>query len=317
MTVRLYRSDDTDAPSGITNAAGSLIAVLDACLVSGYGAKAAAGWSKAYSGTNKAAYRQGNGNLRYLRVDDTGTTTARVRGYESMTDVDTGTGPVPTEAQVSGGLYQYKSSSATARPWVVVADENFFILWVGSNNGTAPSITSGITTQYEPAMMFGDFESYVQGDIWNTLIVAAASASMSADAVGGVNAVGAPNASTVSGHYVFRAIDQTTQSKAVGKGSPLVGSAIGAAGIAYPSPLASEMALLPLFVVEAYSTGVQAGVYRGRIKGLYCPWHGNPASHGDTFSGFGASAGKQFILLNLTYGGGAQARGAIQTNDGW
>src|SRR5574338_427743 len=51
-------------------------------------------WSKVFSGTNKAAYKStdpaATGCL--LRVDDTSAQYAVVRGYETMTDVDTGSG---------------------------------------------------------------------------------------------------------------------------------------------------------------------------------------------------------------------------------
>lgn len=111
MTVTIYRSSDASAP-GLTGQAGSLIGVLDACLVNGYGAKAAAGWAKEFSGTNLAVYRAPSGNRLRIRVNDTGTTVARVVGYETMTDVDTGVNPFPTAAQVSGGLYVRKSETA-------------------------------------------------------------------------------------------------------------------------------------------------------------------------------------------------------------
>ena len=42
MPWTVYRSDDAGAPN-LTGAAGSLIAILDAVLVNGYGAKPAAG----------------------------------------------------------------------------------------------------------------------------------------------------------------------------------------------------------------------------------------------------------------------------------
>src|SRR5574337_1914064 len=100
MTVNVYRSSDASAPV-LTGQAGSLITVLDACLISGYGSKSPAGWAKPYSGTNLAAYRAATGNRFYFRVDDSGTVEARISGYETMSDVNTGTGQFPTTAQIS------------------------------------------------------------------------------------------------------------------------------------------------------------------------------------------------------------------------
>lgn len=60
MATTVYKSSDASAPQ-MTSAAGSLLTVLDACLVNGYGAKPAAGWSKTVvdAGTHQAYYRQG------------------------------------------------------------------------------------------------------------------------------------------------------------------------------------------------------------------------------------------------------------------
>ena len=39
MAVTVYRSTDTGAPALYTDSAGSLITILDACLVNGYGSQ--------------------------------------------------------------------------------------------------------------------------------------------------------------------------------------------------------------------------------------------------------------------------------------
>lgn len=87
------------------------------------------GWAKAFSGTNLAAYKPSDPTATgaLLRVDDTGTKTARVVGYETMTDINTGTGPFPTAAQRTGGSYWTKSNAAdaTARGWMIAADSKF------------------------------------------------------------------------------------------------------------------------------------------------------------------------------------------------
>lgn len=111
----------TSAPSG---EAGGTIAIK----------AAPAGWARIYSGTNQAAWQSINpmstGGVLY--VDDTGTKNARVRAYEAMTDLGVGTGPAPTDAQISGGLYWPKSDTAdaTAREWNFAADDRFFMLAV-------------------------------------------------------------------------------------------------------------------------------------------------------------------------------------------
>lgn len=114
---------------------------------------APAGWQKVFTGTNLAVYRSLDvtGNRFYLRVDDTGTTLARFVGYETMSDVNTGTGVFPTSIQQSGGFYFPKSQTgdATARAWFLIADRRTFYLGnqnLGGAGGTA----------YALSMVFGD-----------------------------------------------------------------------------------------------------------------------------------------------------------------
>jgi len=68
---------------------------------------AGGGWERPFTGTNLRAYRSASAQRhgQYLRVNDTGVGDTRVTGYESMTAISTGTGPVPTPAQVIGGYY--------------------------------------------------------------------------------------------------------------------------------------------------------------------------------------------------------------------
>lgn len=101
-----------------------------------------AGWNKPYAGTNLAAYKPSDVSAlgMYLRVDDTGTSDARVVGYETMSDVNTGTGPFPTSAQQSGGYYWPKSRAAdsSARAWIFVGDERAFVLAVAPDTTNSP-----------------------------------------------------------------------------------------------------------------------------------------------------------------------------------
>lgn len=230
-TVKHFHSAMSGAPT-LNGAAGSLIAVLDACLVDGFGLKTAdsvvvsggiatatfstghsfgpdvialvagatpaglngekrvlttstntitfdatsiadgtatgtitiklapAGWEKPFSGTNLAAYRSTDltGTRMFLRVDDTGTTTARVVGYESMSDVNTGVRAFPLEAQQAGGGYIPKANAAnaTARAWTLIADSRGW--WLHAHTATyLPGISGSVWG-------FGDYDSLKSGD---------------------------------------------------------------------------------------------------------------------------------------------------------
>lgn len=251
--VRYYHSEMADAPV-LSGTAGALIAVLDACLVNGFGTKAInnltvtdgiataqissghtfgegdvlriagvtgalsglnddwrlasvtadtvtwsveglsipagsatgtitclrapAGWEKVFSATNRAAYRSlrhAEHNGLFLYVDDTGTTTARVRGYEAMTDIDTGTGPFPTDAQMSGGGWWGKSTaaSATAREWILAADARRLLF--------CPRVAG----QSAKSFAFGLLLDAASVDTWATFLSTASSASIAVATHGG------------------------------------------------------------------------------------------------------------------------------------
>lgn len=114
-----------------------------------------AGWTKAYTGTDLAAYRNNSttGNGAYLRIDDTGTTDARAVGYLTMSNVDTGTDPFPSSTLVSGGGYYRKSATtdATARSWVFIGDDLLFYTSIFT------------TTSAYKIVAFGDFYSFSNG----------------------------------------------------------------------------------------------------------------------------------------------------------
>lgn len=93
---------------------------------------AGAGWEKVFPGTNRAAYRSTDvtGSRFYLRIDDSNGLYARVRGYETMGDIDTGTGLFPLDDQIAaGGGYWHKAntSNATAIPYLLAADAKLLL----------------------------------------------------------------------------------------------------------------------------------------------------------------------------------------------
>ena len=152
-------SFETDAPDGVATT-GSAITFRYAPV---------GNWSKPFSGTGKAVFRstdvQSSGH--FLRVDDSGTTAARVVGYESMTDVDTGTGPFPTAAMVAGGGYVHKSTSANSSPvrYVMAADSRAL------NWAIEPGTQGSSTPRNSNVRGFGDPIALApSGDVWSTYL---------------------------------------------------------------------------------------------------------------------------------------------------
>jgi hypothetical protein len=287
------------AESTITPATGSLTAKL-----------APAGWSSPFMGTNKAVYRMGGGNQRFLRVDDAGTTQARVVGYEAMTTVDVGTGDFPTSVQFSGGLYINKSSVAdtSTRQWVAMANDRLLHLWINAG----PSV--GLICGHQ---CFGDSKSFAGGDQFNTLLIA--QTSYSASAVGAFQAMVTAQGygTALAGHYMARGYTQTGGAVPVGKHADAAKMAsltamLGGAGLPYPNAADGGLYLSPLFIHEA-------GAIRGIIPGVWAPLHARPFGHMDTINGSGVLADKVFLALNAEGSSAAVTAGQLlyETSNTW
>lgn len=247
--------------------------------------KPGAGWTIAYTGTNLRAYRASTGNQRYLRVDDTTLTYARVVGYETMSDINTGTGPFPTATQLSGGLYWLKSNGASLRAWLVIATETYFIYRVFYDGANYSST------------FFGDFTSYLSTtDNYNTLIIGenASGVSTQGELAGQATSMNSP----LAGHYCPRSYTQTGTSITIGKTGPSdpfsnASSAIGAGGSTYPDPVSGKLLLSPIYICEA-----SAAVIRGAFDGIIAPLHNKPLADLDSFVGDGDYAGMTFLAVN-------------------
>lgn len=310
MAVTVYKSTDSLAPI-LTGLAGTLIDVLDACLVNGYGATAAAGWTKPFTGTNKAVYRQGTGSSQlYLRLDDTNSIFTMSTGYETMSSVDVGTGPFPnTKSVIPNGVFWNKSNIGTSasRAWMVIANERAFYLWINTSNQATPF---GLANLY----FFGDIKSYKTVDAYKVLIEGSTSST-------GISNMYLLNTTgqVLDGHYMPRPYTQlgsVTASNGVGKHTDTqrCGSFIGQGTLAYPDPINSNLILSPIWIHEI--TGNSS--IRGILPGGWAPGHTMPLTHEDTFSGTGNLAGKTFVVVNNAYNTNTNySQIMIETSDTW
>jgi hypothetical protein len=306
----VYLSTDASAPV-LTGAAGSMIALLDACLVNGYGAKAAAGWTKPFTGTNLAAYRMGTGGTArrmYLRVDDTAALSARLRGFDEMTDVDTGTEPFPTTVQVAApGLWLHKSVSAdaTARQWMVIATPHTMLMVTHPANSvlTAPS---GAHQSYG-SVLFGQYKATDPAFAYNVILMAGTSSlTTSGGAIGLISPANA-GAVALEGHFVPRSHTGAASALSVLKtsGAPFRSNgSSNAAGISHgltvPSPVTGRLAMsrIEIWAPATPWTAI------GRLEGVWAPhaqgYVGNPL---DTINGSGSAAGRTFLAIDAPAGG--------------
>ena len=290
---------------GSTPATGTGTVLRSPCSVSG------TAWTKAFSGTNLANYRQPNvagSNKFYLGYDDSVAQNSRWRGFETGSAAGaadgSGTAPFPSAAQQTGGSYHYRSSTndATARPWTMVSNGASFYFF---------NQYSGLTT-IGTGLFFGDFTSYKTSDAYNTIAIGDIVASAITAANIRILAV-ATTLAVTTGHYVPRSYTQTGTSVNVGKHINAVFSnattEIGAAGLTYPIGVEGGIMLSPIWLSET-TNGI-----RGHLPGLWAPCHNRPLTHGDTFSGATGTPleGKTFEVITTS----ATGQVVIETSNTW
>lgn len=258
--------EKTVSSVGVNTFAFPAPGVADGVISGAITAKVApAGWTRVYAGTNKAVYKSSAVDATgcLLRVDDAAARYAVWRGFESMTDVDTGSGPFPSLVQAATGLYVPKSdaASAGARKWMVVADDRYVLVLTAYHS-------SGIDDYACHA--WGDFSSWRNPDAWNCVIVAATS-----DVSGSNNAGLSASPSmampfTAEGTFVARPYGQVGGSSPLTRsvcmaalGSSSLGNSGGSSFGAGPSPVDAVYYVLPILLMAATSAphGVLPGVY--------------------------------------------------------
>lgn len=330
MTITFYRSTDASAPT-LTGQVGSLTTLLDAILVNGYGSQPAAGWTIAYTGTNQRDYKQGTGSSGfYLDVNDTGPGAAaaresRMRGYEAMTALGTGTNLFPTTAQLSAGIICRKSATAdaTARPWYCVADATCFHLWIDSGDVTSPSYSWGFS--------FGDFFSYKSGDAYSCQIQGRIAENNNSGTQESMHTLCGQNNAVIAlsgrGSYIARSWTGTAGSVPFSKHGALLSvqnaNTEGVAG-GIPNTTGSPIGMQPngpdgSIMMSPIFIG-HNGAVRGYLKGLWAPLAPQPCGHTDTFSGTGNMAGKTFLALNVqsvNNNGPQQGMIFVETSNTW
>lgn len=314
MTITVYKSTDASAPV-LSGTVGALVGVLDACLVNGYGAKAAAGWAVAFTATNKRTYRAASGARLYLDVDDSIALYANVKGIEVATAVGTGTGFFPTAAQFVSGMFTIKSQTAnsTARPWILIASDIFFYFFCESNQTAFPASDAN-----QGILWFGDINSFKASDAYQSFILANVAAT-------GGNTVWAANltapGSTSSGHYIARTYLQTGSALSVSKTATTrqlyANESFFCSSTnwpAYPDTISGGVNLGETYIQE--TSGV-----RGKMPGLFEPQHtigslNTFITNQDTMNGAGPLSGLTFIFIK-TYMQGSATWCVIQINGSW
>lgn len=267
---------------------------------------APAGWSELYPGTTnvlalKSSVPEATGCV--LRVDDTGTTNARVRAFESMSDISTGVGPTPLDSQVPGGLWWPKSGAAdaVARPYFLVADER------GGYLAVDPQGNGRYTLLY-----FGDFASAKSGDAYGYCLTGNQSDQVAAPSVpdgccGWSHRTPRGGAYIVRSHSALSGAIAASRLGAAHNGSvgDLYSGNAGYSAAAYPNGPNNGLLTTP---VELWSQGLR-GVLPGlaHIRNAITPEMGS----GIYIDGTDDFAGRRLLLLRVAPPTGFAAAGAV------
>ena len=276
MAGRVFRSSDTSAPA-LTDGAGSLLTVLDAVLVDGYGSTSPLGWSRPFTPSgNICVYQSNAGNQRYLRLNDTANLSTLAIAYETMTDLSTGTGEM---SAANSYINKTPYTSYTVTSWILVS--NGKIVYFETSDGYG--------------FIFGDFPSYVPNDQYNTILitdtaeVAGSSGYFSGQPIGCMTR---QYGGTLVGHYVARSYTQLGGAVAVSKTQAQQFDVYAASWDQFPIGSLSQLGFGMVVDDTVRYSQIQilesSSALRGYLPGLWAPLYSQADSsvvRGDTQTG--------------------------------
>jgi hypothetical protein len=304
----------------VTGQAGSLITALDAALVTGQG------WTKQFSGTNKAVYKMAAGGTNcVLQVVDDGSVAtagareATFRAAESATDVDTLVDAFPTVANIGATLAVVRKSDtadSTARNYRIVADGRYFHLWIQHAAGSSDSYC------------FGDYEPLDAADVYNCVIGFRGHANDSSSARFGAGATyNYGGSATPARMAVMRRANGVVKAEHASLIRRTAGTQFGDTSAAtigdYPGPSGKFFIAPVLFASHGQAAAALAdnSEPRGFLPFLFEPLHGagiSSMAHADTFTDTAYGASSEFVVLGATAAiTSSQGRLVLQTAGTW
>ena len=260
---------------------------------------APAGWEKVFTGTNGAVYRSTDvtGARFYLRVDDSNSLFARVRGFDAMTDFATGSGPFPTDVLLSGGGYWHKSMAAngTPIPYLLAADPKQVLQAIACGVGSDPSYVATAVYGFGEGVHFNP-----SGDPFATVLSAAGSSNNS-HGQGGLSGALVDSSSSggaffarawqgLGGAVYARPIPESGATASLSGNDPTMGDA--------PSPVDGSVKMARMLLKEQ---GLQGGGVRSVTPGcFYVPQVLNKSLYQSLFAlhdGGGTLSGRKLAVI--------------------
>jgi len=270
MSIGYVRKwSDTGAPKLWSNSYGSMVRLLEAVLVNGYGSTPSLGWTKEYESTdtNTVVFRnnQDLGTGTYLQVSHSNlygyaTNFYTVAGFESMSGWNTGLNrcpPIGVQAINTIG-YDTQTLCPDGIHWTIIGDSIGFWLLVRYNLSQYTD-ASAYGKMWRP-MYIGDYIPYDPANQWNFCL----SGRKTADTTrvwGNINTYGTADVQ----HYVMRNYTLAPGATDYGIG---VGSSYEASYVGYgvdASPLNGQQ-LLAQITMHQYP-----GKFLGVLPGVRSP----------------------------------------------
>jgi hypothetical protein len=281
--AKLYLSTDPNAPV-LNGLYGSLVQVLKACLVTGYGEKAGAGWTMPFANPEETigVFRSSpvEGNSYFLRVDHlilsfSGRVT--LKSYEGMTDENTGLSLIGTTNDSL--TYKVSSSANTvARPWICIATGGYVYFFTYHDTTAMPINPAGIYSSINflgVNFFFGNFEKLYQDDGFAVAFLC------STWAAGGRHGFGEIDygVNTREAHFIARNLAGEVGNIACAATMAPPG-ATSAACFGSSGPIYDGQT--PLLVSKVALNNGVAGSFRGFLPDMLAPCHPFPFNNLDT-----------------------------------
>ena len=286
MAVTIIRGGVSDAPF-FTGLAGSAITVFDFALVT------TLGWTKVYTDTNRADYRQPSSG-HFLSVISTDTTTFTVQPFMAMSALGVGTESYPGSA-----ITITKSDVATSatRNWRMISNGLNICLQIASNPSNSFTGVCG-------EMYFGRFisrktvstDNYLQFVYAGDQRLAWPTASLSASGGAHFHRDYTQAPGSINGGWI---VDTLVS------GNPMGGGFVSA-----PSVLRNNLEVGTIRLGEP-----SIAEFRGVVPGVWAPFFAVATlSDTDTWTGYGPLAGKTFELWKS----GSSSYGiVVETSSTW
>lgn len=269
--------------------------------------RAPGGFTKTFSGTNKAVYRSNDLSSRrhYFRILDDGTTSggareARLWGYETMSDVDTGTGMYPTVGQHSNGFFCQKSNTtdSTGRHWVLITDGKtvYHFAYIQSTTASGDITSPGSSMN---AFGFGDAIEFKPGDAYLSFVTGNPSTNQFSSTqycglFNGATSITAATPSALQATLImsrdFTAVAGARQTQIFATG---LNASIGdTVNISYPHQIDNGFYMAPALLTQA-----SPALIRGRLPGFFEPLHSNCFPNTQIVENVQGYTGRKFMML--------------------